>query len=383
MRDQFLLDPDVIFLNHGSFGACPRPVFEEYQRWQRELERQPVEFLGRRFNALMDSARAQLAAYLNAGAEDLIFTPNTTTGINIVARSLREAYLRPGDEILTTNHEYGAMDYTWEHVCKLTGAKYVRCRIPLPLKTDDSFVASFLSAITHRTRVIFISHISSPTALIFPITEVVQYARQRGCLTVIDGAHVPGHIPLNLRALDPDLYIGNLHKWLGSPKGAAFLYVRKDHQSMIEPSVISWGEPTGAFTARNQWQGTRDIASYLAVPAAIEFQTANQWDAVRARCHELAVSFWRSMEEFAGPPAAADDRFFAQMVTAPLPACDAAELKRRLYDEYRIEIPITSWNGQDLLRASFQGYNTRADLDALIAALRRLLPEVTRAGESA
>ena len=392
MRDLFLLDPQVIFLNHGSFGACPRPVFETYQNWQLELERQPVEFLGRRAAALMDESRAALATYLGAQANDLIYVPNATTGMNIVARSLD---LQPGDEILGTDHEYGAIDRTWQFVTLKTGAVYVRQPIDLPYESDAAMVERLWQAVTPRTRVISISHITSPTALIFPVAEICRRAREAGIITIIDGAHVPGHMALNLDALGADYYTGNCHKWLCAPKGAAFLHVRRDHHATIEPQVISWGwlppwgddgstvygsffdsAPVSRLVEYNQWQGTRDLSAYLTVPAAIEFQQQHNWDAVRQDCHALAVETAARIAALTGQPVAAPESAYGQMVVLPLPLeTDVFALGRRLYDEHRIEIPAIMWNNRPHLRVSFQAYNTRADADALLAALEKLLPE--------
>jgi isopenicillin-N epimerase len=210
LRDEFLLRPEVVFLNHGSFGACPRPVFEEYGRWQRELEAQPVEFLGRRFPALMREAREKLAAYVGAQTDDLVFVPNATTGLNVVARSLP---IEPGDEVLATNHEYGALDRTWRFVCGKRSAAYINQPVPLPLESPEQVVEAVWSGVTSRTRVLFLSHIPSPTALIFPVQELVRRARETGLWTVIDGAHAPGQIQLDLSVLEADFYAGNCHKW--------------------------------------------------------------------------------------------------------------------------------------------------------------------------
>jgi isopenicillin-N epimerase len=372
LRAQFLLDPDVIFLNHGSFGACPKPVFEAYQNWQLELERQPVKFLGRKVDEYLDKARADLGAYLNADAADLFFVPNATTGINTVARSL---HLQPGDEILTTDHEYGAMDYTWNFVCGKTGAAYIHHPIPLPVTSVAEVVESFWQAVTPRTRVIFMSHITSPTALTLPIAEICRRARAAGILTVIDGAHVPGQIPLDLTALDADFYAGNCHKWLCAPKGCAFLYARKSEQAQVDPLVISWGWlPESSFVTRNQWQGTRDPSPFLGVSAAIEFQQANHWDEVRARCHVMASGLRQQLADLTGLPPISPDAldWFAQMIAIPLPAGDAKAVKIRLYDDYRIEVPLTVWNGKDYIRVSIQGYNTQDDLDHLVTALTEI-----------
>src|SRR5579884_1523084 len=238
LRDRFLLDPDVIFLNHGSFGACPRPVFDVYQQWQRELERQPVAFIGRRKKELLAEARARLGEYVNADPGSLVYVPNATSGLNIVARSLA---LEPGDEILTTDHEYGALNMTWQRVCAKSGATYIQHPLPLPVGSPEDVVESFWSAVTPRTRVVFLSHVTSPTALILPVAEIVCRARAAGILTIIDGAHAPGHVPLDLTALGADVYAGNCHKWLCSAKGAGFLYVRPEHQDWVESLIVSWG----------------------------------------------------------------------------------------------------------------------------------------------
>ena len=207
LKDQFLLDPDIIFLNHGSFGACPRPVFQVYQAWQHEMERQPVEFLGRRATGLMATARSRLADYVGADSSEVVFFPNPTTAVNMVGRSLK---LGPGDEILTTDHEYGAMRRTWRFITRQTGARYVEQHIPLPVESPAEVVEALWSGVNERTRVIYISHITSPTSLVFPLAEVCSRAREAGILTIVDGAHAPGQIPLDLHSLGADLYTGAL-----------------------------------------------------------------------------------------------------------------------------------------------------------------------------
>ena len=230
LRSEFLLDPDIIFLNHGSFGATPRPVFESYQRWQRVLEREPVDFLGRKATELLRESRTVLADYLGAQVDNLVYVTNATTGINIVAHSLD---LNPGDEVLSTDHEYGAMDRTWRFLSRKRGFKYVNYTISIPVTSQDEFVQQFWAQVTPATRVIYLSHITSPTAMILPIEAITQRAREAGILTVIDGAHAPGQIPLSLDAIGADFYVGNLHKWLCAPKGSAFLYARPEVQALI------------------------------------------------------------------------------------------------------------------------------------------------------
>ena len=387
LRQEFLLDPDVVFLNHGSFGATPEPVFAEYLRWQRELERQPVEFLGRRGDGLLDEARAAMATYLGCGRDDLVFVPNATTGVNVVARSLA---LQPGDEVVATDHEYGACARTWEWYCARQGAHYVQARVGLPLTSPDEVVEAIFAAVTPRTRVIFLSHITSGTALRLPVAAVARRAREAGILMVVDGAHAVGQIDVDLAALDVDFYAGNFHKWLCAPKGSGFLYARPEHQAWLESPIVSWGwiegsghyRPDNQFVSRNQFQGTRDIAAFLSVPAAVAYQEARDWESVRERCHDLVCEARERIAALTGLPQIVPVEspeglpWFRQMAVMPLPAgTDGQRLKQRLYDEHRIEIPITWHDDNPLIRISIQGYNTRDDVDALLTALERLMAQ--------
>jgi len=368
MRDLFLLDPDVVFLNHGSFGACPQPVFEEYQRFQRELEHEPVEFLSlkRRFPELIADVRERLAAYVGASVDDLILVPNATAAVNAVARSLD---LQPGDEIVATTHEYGGNELLWRHTCERRGARYVEIETTPATAADD-----LLGAVTQRTRALFVSHISSPTALRFPVETLCARAREAGVLTIVDGAHAPGQIALDLATLGADFYAGNCHKWLCAPKGAGFFYARKHVQPLLEPLAVSWDSVADVWADRHRWTGTHDPSPHLAVPAAIDFQTDNHWDGVRHRCHELAARAAQELSELLGTePLAAHDDEFVQMAAVHLPPCDAEALAVRLYRERRIEILAQSWRGRPILRVSFQAYNDEQDLDALLAALPTLL----------
>ena len=376
-RSLYLLDPSVIFLNHGSFGACPIPVFETYQNWQRELERQPVEFLGRRINGLLAESREILGRFLNISGDDLVFFPNPTTAINMVVRSLK---LEPGDEVLASNHEYGAMDRTWRFICKLSGAQYINHKIPLPVHDPEAFIAQFISGISPKTKVIFLSHITSPTALIFPIEEIVKIARQSGILTIIDGAHAPGQITLNLKSIGADIYTGALHKWLGAPKGSAFLYVRKDLQDIFEPLVVSWGYESethgkSRFIDYHEWQGTRDLAAFLSVPAAIAFQEQHGWHSIRADCHNLATQARRRINYITGLESICPEGniWFSQMCAIRVPKLGNNHYQPRLYENYRIEIPVIQWQGDTFLRLSVQGYNQETDIDLLVRAVGELL----------
>jgi len=378
LRHHFLLDPSVTFLNHGSFGATPRPVFQAYQRWQRELECQPVEFLGRRFTSLLRAARQSLADYVGTISDNLVYTTNVTESLNIVAHSLS---LGPGEEVLSTDHEYGAMDRTWRFLAKERGFSYINQPIPVPLTTAQVFVAALWKGVTARTRVIFLSHITSPTALLFPVELVVQRARKAGILTVIDGAHAPGQILLSLDELGADFYGGNLHKWLCAPKGAGFLYSRPEVQYLLKPLVVSWGyeaeiPSSSKFVDQYEWTGTRDIAAYLSVPAAIEFQREHDWEKVRSECHELASVAQERICALNGLSPLSDKSLYMQFSSIPLPeATNLAELQTRLYDIYRIEVPLILWNGHKLIRVSVQGYNSRRDVEKLVLALGELVGE--------
>ena len=378
IKSHFLLGPEIIFLNHGSFGATPKPVFKEYQRWQRELEKQPVEFLGRRVTGLLAESRAELGDYLGANADSLVYTQNVTISLNIVARSLE---LGPGDEVLATDHEYGAMDRMWRFLAKEHGFRYVNHHIEMPVTTKEKFIEDFWRGVTPHTRVIFISHITSPTAIIFPVREIIRRAREAGIITVIDGAHVAGQLPLHLGSLGADFYGGNLHKWLCTPKGAGFLYARPEVQHLLKPLVVSWGYESefpseSQFVDHHEWWGTRDMAAFLAVPSAIRFLKENNWDEVRESCHQLASYAQKRICELTGlaPLHPQTDDWFRQMTSAPLPAnTNIVLLKERLYNDYRVEVPLIDWNGNKLIRVSVQGYNIKRDIDTLISALSVLL----------
>ncbi len=369
LRAQFLLNPDVVFLNHGSYGACPKPVFEMYQAWQRELEWEPVRFCGHRQGPLMDAARRRLAGWLNASPDDVSFITNATSGVNVVARSMR---LQPGDEILSTDLEYGACDYTWQHLCGRFGATYVKQTIPVPFTTPEAVGDALFAAVTDRTRAIFVSHITSGTSVILPIKLICERARREGILTVIDGAHAPGQIAVDVADIGADFYTGNLHKWLGAPKGAAFLHARPEHQAWVESLTISWGwRPGHTFVTRNQVQGTQDVARYLAVPAAIDFQAQHRWDDVRQATHcrlqQLRDRLHARFDTERLYPEAGG--WYAQMGLITLPVNDVTGLNQRLFDEYAIEVPFTSHGNWKFARVSVQGYVTDCDLERFEEAI--------------
>jgi isopenicillin-N epimerase len=377
LADQFLLRPDVTFLNHGSFGACPRPVFERYQAWQRELEAQPVEFLGRRLPGLLAEARAALGAALGAHGDDLAFVPNATHGINLVARSLE---LEPGDEVLGTDHEYGAVARTWRYLCGLRGARYVVQPLPTPFADPAELLERLWAGVTPRTRAIVVSHITSPTALIVPVAAICRRAREAGIFTVVDGAHAPGQLDLDLGAVGADFYAGNCHKWLCAPKGAGFLYARRELQPLLRPLVVSWGWESEApgpspFVDYYGWIGTDDPSAYLSVPAAIAFQAAHSWPVVRRACHILLAEARARVAALSSEPQLCPDSeaWYGQMAAIPLPPCDTVAVKARLWGEYRVEVPLIDWGGRQFVRVSVQAYNSPADIDRLLTALRAVL----------
>ncbi|MCB1998114.1 MAG: aminotransferase class V-fold PLP-dependent enzyme [Burkholderiaceae bacterium] len=378
MRALFLLDPAVVFLNHGSFGACPREVLAAQRAWQDTMERNPVEFLGRRSAALLRDAREALGHFVGASTDDLVFVPNATTGVNTVARSLA---LQPGDEVLATDHEYGACDATWQRVCAAAGAIYRR--VPLPLPFDRTgFTDHLLAHAGPRTRVVFASHVTSTTALVFPVAELCAQARARGLLTVIDGAHAPGQVDLDLTALGADFYAANLHKWVCAPKGAGFLHARPEHHAALHAAVTSWGyaEGTGGHSGfdaylgrqvlerRLQWQGTRDITPWLAVPAALDFHRRHLAPA-RAEAHAMGTALLQRAVARSGLVALAPASDHALMFPLPVRTTDPDALRRRLFDEHRIEVPVTTHDGRHFVRVSVAGYTTEADLRALETVL--------------
>jgi len=386
LSEQFLLDPEVVFLNHGSYGACPRPVFEAYQAWQLKLERQPVAFLdpNRELGKNMKAVRVALAEELGTTGENIVGVVNATAGLNIVAQSLD---LKEGDEILTTDHEYSALEKTWAYVCRRTGAKVVVVKVPMPFVSAEAFEQVVLDGMTERTKVLFLSHITSPTALVFPMDRLMAEARARGIISVIDGAHAPGHVKLDLDTMAPDYYAGNCHKWLMAPKGSAFLYARPEMQRQLNPLVISHGwtidnkdagveGPFGnsPFVDAIEMQGTRDPAPWLAVGAALNFRRAHNWWAIAEDCRRLAQETAERLAERTGLAPLSSPEFSApQMVAMPIPPCDVKWLKQALMEQDAIEIPVFQWQDHHIARVSVQGYNTREQMTILIEALTTLL----------
>ncbi len=379
LKSQFLLHPDITYLNFGSFGACPKPVFEEYQKYQLELETEPVQFIAVNGLEYLKKSREALAQYVNCNADDIVYVTNPSYAVNIVAKNFK---LNPGDEILSTNLEYGALDRTWNYYCKKAGAKYVQQPISLPLVSDEKFIEDFFKGLTAKTKAIFISQITSTTALIFPVKEVCEIAKSKGLFTIVDGAHVPGHIPLNLAEIKADVYTGACHKWMCTPKGCSFLYVKKEYQHLFDPLVVSWGyeseHPSNSqFLDYHQTQGTRDFSAFLSVPKAIQFLKEYNWPEVAKESRKLAHSNYLRFCDLMGtkPLSPISDEFLGQMCSIPINCSAPEKLQRLLFEKYKIEIPVMEKDGSVLMRYSINAYNSQEDLDKLYSAIRKIISE--------
>ena len=376
MKPEFLLAPEIAYLNHGSFGACPRSVFAAYQDYQRELELEPVSFLQRFFPEKMQLARVKLADFLNCHADHVTFVRNATYGMNLVARSLP---IGSGDTILTTDHEYGAVDRMWEALCSETGAKLKRVQIPLPVQCSQDLINAIVEQIDSSVRVLTFSHITSASSLRFPVEELVNVAANAGIISVIDGAHAPGQIPLDLDRLNADFYVGNCHKWLLSPKGAAFVHTTAEWTDRIRPPIVSWGnisKGTSSLLLENEWQGTADISAAIAVADAIAFLESHHWfDKVIPDCSRLLQSATNDLLEITAQHEiyGSEELRAPQMASLMLPSGDFANLHAQLFEQYQVEIPVFATSYGNLFRVSLQAYNTEDDVLRLCTALKDLL----------
>lgn len=373
IKDLFYLNPNIIFLNNGSFGACPKPVMKVYQNWQLDLEKQPVEFLARRRVALLKESRQILAKFLNCASDEIVYLTNATTALNIIAHSLN---LQAGDEILSTDLEYGAMDRMWQIICQQKSANYRRVKTIFPLK-HEQFVENFFKNVNPYTKAIFMSHISSSTALLLPIKQIVDKARNFGIITVIDGAHVPGHLSFDLTDLSPDFYTGNCHKWLFAPKGAAFLYAKKSMQYLLKPFLISWGRnefvSNSAFIDEFEYQGTRDIAPFLSVPASIKFRQQFLTQSIKTKIHQMLEYIKFEFTQIFKTDAIINQiSENMQMYAHPLPVdINPQLLQTTLYDKYKIEIPINIHNNVAYIRISLQIFNELDEIHILLEVLKK------------
>ncbi|MFO0357348.1 MAG: aminotransferase class V-fold PLP-dependent enzyme [Sphingobacteriaceae bacterium] len=373
LRSQFLIDPNITFLNFGSFGACPKPIFEDYQKWQLELEREPVQFITVNGLKYLKESRDSLANYLQCNGDDLVYVTNPSYAVNIIAKSFP---LKEGDEVLSTDLEYGACDKIWEYYCEKQGAKYVKQHITLPLTTKEKFIDEFFSGLTNKTKLIFISHITSSTGLIFPVKEICEIAKQKGLVTFVDGAHAPGHVRLDLSEFKTDIYTGACHKWMMTPKGCSFLYVKKEYQNLFDPLVISWGFKS-AFPSQSQFmdyhqmQGTRDFSAFLTVPKAIQFMNENHWSTVSFQCKQMVLSNAQRFCELlqSQPLSPLTTEFIGQLFSIPIQCHEPEKLQRHLFEHYKIEIPVMRHRDKVYLRYSINACNTQNDLDVLYDAL--------------
>lgn len=388
LRARWALDPAVTFLNHGSFGACPREVMEAQSELRERMERQPVRFLARELPGLLDEARAPLARFLRTAPERVAFVPNATAAVNAVLRWLP---LAAGDELLTTDHVYNACHNVLRDAAARASASVVTARVPFPLGGDDEVFDAVLGAVTPRTRLCLLDHVTSPTGLVFPVARLVRALRERGVETLVDAAHAPGQVPLDVDAIGAAWLTGNCHKWLFAPKGAAFLAVRNDKLADTRPALLSHGanaapSARSRFQAEFDWVGTIDPTPWLAIPAGLAFGErllGGGWSTLMARNHALAVEARALLCAALGVAEPAPASMIGALAAVPLPDGDgttegalyADPLQRALYQERAIEVPIVPWPAppRRLVRISAQAYNTLDDYRRLTDALGSLL----------
>jgi len=378
----WLLDPSITFLNHGSFGACPKPVLHAQQEWRERLERQPLQFLGHDIEPLLDHALSELAAFVKCPADDIAFIANATTGVNTVLRSLS---FTTGCELLTTNHEYNACRNALNYVAERSNVTVVIAEIPFPIESPQQITEAVLEKVSERTQLVLLDHVASQTGLIFPLTELVHQFRELGIETLIDGAHAPGMLPLNLSELGATYYTGNCHKWLCAPKGSAFLYVHPDRQDVIRPLTISHGANSprrdrSRFRLEFDWMGTSDPSSHLSVPTAIDFMGTllpGGWVELMDHNHQLAIAARRVLCQTLEVPPPCPDTLLGALAVVPLPNGDWSTLHDALLEQYQIEVPIVPWghaSGRQV-RISAQIYNSLEQYEYLAVALKTLLAQ--------
>jgi isopenicillin-N epimerase len=388
LRRHWSLDPSVVFLNHGSFGACPIPVLQYQAELRQRMERQPVQFFVRDLEGLLDEARKALGDFIVAPAADLAWIPNATTAVNAVLRSL---HFEPGDELLTTDHEYNACRNVLDFVASRTGARVVVAHLPFPVAAAEQTLQAVLDCVTPRTRLALIDHVTSQTGLVLPIEAMIRELRERGVETLVDAAHAPGMLPLDVAAIGAGWYTGNCHKWICAPKGAAFLYTRPDLQERTRPTVISHGA-SASRTGRSRyliefdWMGTDDPTAILSVPEAIRFMgqlLPGGWAAVRETNHQLALRGRDVLCNALGIDPPCPDDMIGSLASLPLPDGDgrpsvsplyADPLQDQLLERFHIEVPVIPWPKppKRLIRISAQVYNSDGDYEQLGHALQAL-----------
>jgi len=383
LKAEWSLRPGVAYLNHGSFGPPPRPVRAKRQELQDRLDSQPMDFLVRELEPLLSEARQRVARFVGAAASDLVFVENATVGMNIIADSFP---LAAGDEVLLTDHEYGAVRRIWERACQRGGARVAIAELPLPFRSASETVDALLAAATDRTRLIVVSHITSPTAVTLPVAEICRRAEQRGIAVAIDGPHAVAQLPLAIAELGCDFYAASCHKWLSGPLGSGFLYVAPRRQALVRPPVLSWGRlPPGAIGSwadEFTWSGTRNPTAYLAVPAAIDFLESVGLDAFRARTHWLARYARERIAELTQlePIVPDDPAWYGSMAHVPLASTTTNEtcavsnpLQNIIRERFNIEVPVVDFRSRRYIRVSCHLYNDTEQIDRLVLALSEVL----------
>jgi len=384
--DRWLLDSEVVFLNHGSYGATPKAVLDEQTRIRRRIETEPLRFFDRHYLDELDLARGELARFLGADESNLAFVCNATTGVNTVLNAL---HLEPGDELLVTDHEYNACRNALTKVAVAAGAAVVVAPVPFPLTGEDEVVDSIVRHVTGRTRLLLVDHVTSQTGMVLPVRRLVVETAARGVDVLVDGAHAPGMLELDLESLGASFYTGNCHKWMCAPKGAGFLHVREDHHDLVRPLVISHGANASAthrsrFHLEHDWTGTRDPSAWLTVPAAIremDRMLDGGWDELRRSNRRLALEGRRILCDALETDEPCPEAMIGSLASLLLPDGNASEsedpfsidsLQNRLFDEWRIEVPVIGWPAppQRLIRISSQLYNSREQYAYLARALK-------------
>ena len=377
LKSYFYLDPKITYFNHGSFGACPKFIFDKYIEIQKKLEQNPVCFLDESIDERILKSQIKLAKYIDCEHDDIVFFPNPTTAINEVIKSLN---LKKNDEILSTNQEYGALDKAWDYISKKTGSKYIKIKIPNPLSNNDDIYDFFKTKINNRTKVLYLSHVTSATGLILPVKKIINLARKFGILSIIDGAHAPGHIDVSIKDLNPDIYTGTCHKWLLTPKGVSFLYVKKRIQKIIKPLIISWGYSNKEikrtkFQDEHLWQGTRNISSYLTINRALKYREIYKWDEVAELCKNRILKFGEEIqEEFDfNLFCSLSTKFLGQMLSFDIKlTADKINQIYSLLKKDKIIIPIFEWENKLIMRISINGYNSESEIKQLLSCLRKI-----------
>ena len=382
----FVLDHDPIYLAHGSYGGCLKLAFENRLIWHKKLESNPHQFLVYESSHEIQKSRERLGQYLGCNQSNLVYFPNPSTALNAVIRSLN---LTKNDEVLTTNHEYGALDKTWQYYSSKKGFHYKKINIDIPFDDKQKFIKSFLENITNNTKLIFLSHITSSTALIFPVKEICKIAKERNILTIIDGAHGPAQVDFSISDIKPDIYVGACHKWMCSPKGVSFLYANKNIQDSIDPLVISWGWGNDAsnesqFIDYHQWQGTNDISAYLTIPSILDFFKKHNWGQISSNCHNLILDVKNMFSQFDSKcqPTSNNENHIGQMLSFKINQNSklingviknpnkVTEIQSIIFNQSKIHIPIIVWDSQVFMRISIQAYNTKDDVYEMFKMLK-------------